>query len=64
MVPLLIIIGLVVVVGLIIASMYNRLVRLRNTCESSWSDIDVQLKKRYNLIPNLVETVKPVPMPL
>lgn len=58
MVPLLIVIGLVIVIGLIVASMYNRLVRLRNTCESSWSDIDVQLKKRYNLIPNLVETVK------
>ena len=37
---------------------YNRLVRLRNTARSSWSDIDVQLKKRYDLVPNLVETVK------
>jgi LemA protein len=38
--------------------LYNRLVRLRNGCESAWSDIDVQLKRRYELIPNLVETVK------
>lgn len=37
---------------------YNRLVRLRTTVKSSWSDIDVQLKKRYDLVPNLVETVK------
>jgi len=39
-------------------AIYNRLVRLRNTVESSWSDIDVLLKKRYNLVDNLVETVK------
>ena len=37
---------------------YNKLIRLKNTVESSWSDIDVQLKKRYDLVPNLVETVK------
>jgi LemA protein len=40
------------------ASIYNKLVRLRNTSQSAWSDIDVQLKKRYDLVPNLVETVK------
>ena len=39
-------------------TLYNRLVRLRNTAESAWSDVDVQLKRRYELIPNLVETVK------
>ena len=38
--------------------MYNGLVRLRAACESAWADIDVQLKRRYDLIPNLVETVK------
>ena len=38
--------------------MYHRLVRLRNQSESAWADIDVQLKRRYDLIPNLVETVK------
>jgi LemA protein len=37
---------------------YNKLVRLRTTVKSSWSDIDVHLKKRYDLVPNLVETVK------
>ena len=45
----------VVFFGIII---YNKLVRLRTTVKSSWSDIDVQLKKRYDLVPNLVETVK------
>ena len=39
-------------------AIYNKLVRLRNTAQSAWSDIDVQLKKRYDLVPNLVETVK------
>lgn len=39
-------------------SLYNQLVRLRNGSEGAWSDIDVQLKRRYELIPNLVETVK------
>jgi len=37
---------------------YNRLITLRNRTKEAWSDIDVQLKRRYNLIPNLVETVK------
>ncbi|MFH1462100.1 MAG: LemA family protein [bacterium] len=37
---------------------YNRLIALRNRAREAWSDIDVQLKRRYNLIPNLVETVK------
>ncbi len=37
---------------------YNRLIKLRNTVKSSWSDIDVQCKKRFDLVPNLVETVK------
>lgn len=46
-----------VLVGLF-ALYYNRLVRLRNTGDQAWSDIDVQLQRRYDLIPNLVETVK------
>jgi len=37
---------------------YNRLITLRNRAKEAWADIDVQLKRRYNLIPNLVETVK------
>jgi LemA protein len=41
-----------------VVSLYNQLVKLRNGSESAWSDIDVQLKRRYELIPNLVETVK------
>lgn len=48
-------IGFIVLFGIII---YNRFVRLRFAVRSSWSDIDVLLKKRYNLVPNLVETVK------
>jgi len=47
-----------VVVGLIIMSMYNKLVSLKNRVLEAWSGIDVQLKKRYDLIPNLVNTVK------
>src|SRR5881409_2780129 len=38
--------------------MYNRLVRLRNRSENAWAQVDVQLRKRHDLIPNLVETVK------
>jgi len=54
------IIVLIVIVALIAAiiAMYNGLIRLKNRVEEAWSDIDVQLKRRYNLIPNLVETVK------
>ncbi len=55
----LIILGIVVVaiIGFVIAA-YNGLVQLRVRADSSWSDIDVQLKRRHDLIPNLVETVK------
>ncbi len=48
----------VLVLGLIIAGMYNQLVQLKVRADSAWSDIDVQLKRRHDLIPNLVETVK------
>lgn len=48
---------LVAVIGWVIG-MYNALVRLRVQSETAWSDIDVQLKRRYDLIPNVVETVK------
>ena len=50
--------AIVVVLGLVVVAMYNRLVRLRNRTENSWSQVDVQLKRRYDLIPNLVESVK------
>lgn len=43
---------------LIAIGMYNALIQMRNRCENAWSQVDVQLKRRYDLIPNLVETVK------
>jgi LemA protein len=51
---------LIIIVGLVIIAigMYNTLVTLRNRCDNGWSQIDVQLRRRYDLIPNLVETVK------
>jgi LemA protein len=52
------VIALVVVLIIVFVFIYNRLVRLRNQIEAAWSQIDVQLKRRYDLIPNLVETVK------
>ncbi len=55
---LLIILIILVIVVIAVIAIYNKLVRLRNTVKSSWSDIDVQCKKRYDLVPNLVETVK------
>lgn len=55
---LLIILIVLAIVVFAAISIYNKLVRLRNTVKSSWSDIDVQCKKRYDLVPNLVETVK------
>ena len=58
MVTLLIIILVVVVLGLLVVAPYNALVRGRNEVKSAWSSIDVQLKRRYDLIPNLIETVK------
>ena len=55
--------GLIVLVVLVLLvifaiGMYNGLVRLKVQCDNAWADIDVQLKRRYDLIPNLVETVK------
>src|SRR3972149_3757691 len=58
MLTLLFIVGVLVGLISVVIALYNKLVRLRNTVKSSWSDIDVQLKKRYDLVPNLVETVK------
>ena len=51
-------IAILVVIGIVLAMMYNGLVQLRVRADSAWSDIDVQLKRRHDLIPNLVETVK------
>jgi LemA protein len=58
MTPTYIIIGVVIVLALIAVWIYNRFVTLTNRVREAWSDIDVQLKRRYDLIPNLVETVK------
>ena len=56
--PLLISLGIVGVIIVAIITIYNRLVSLRQTCNQAWSDIEVQLKQRQDLIPSLVETVK------
>ena len=58
LVILLILLGLVVVLALFVAGIYNRLVALRNRFKNAFAQIDVQLKRRYDLIPNLVETAK------
>lgn len=50
--------AIVVLLVLIVIGMYNSLVRLRNQVDNAWSQIDVQLKRRHDLIPNLVETAK------
>lgn len=54
----LLLLGFIVVVLLYAVGIYNRLVRLKNLVKEAWSTIDVMLKKRHDLIPNLVETVK------
>jgi len=53
-----VLLALAILTVVILAGMYNSLVQLRVRSESAWSDIDVQLKRRHDLIPNLVETVK------
>lgn len=58
MVVLIIVIAVVVLLGIVLAGMYNGLVRLNVRSDEAWSDITVQLKRRADLIPNLVNTVK------
>ena len=53
-----VILGILILVGVWVIGIYNGLVQLRVRGDGAWSDIDVQLKRRYDLIPNLVETVK------
>jgi len=53
-----VVIALIVVLMVGLVALYNRLVRLRNGSEEGWAQIDVQLKRRYDLVPNLVATVK------
>src|SRR5699024_10432185 len=58
MLATIIIIAIVVILGIFLITSYNSLVKYRNWVEESWSQIDVQLKRRHDLIPNLVNTVK------
>ncbi len=58
MTPLTIALVITVIVAVILIALYNGLVSKRTRCRAAWSQIDVQLKRRYDLIPNLVETVK------
>lgn len=58
LIGILIVVGLAVVAGLFVVGIYNGLVKLRNVCRNAFSQIDVQLKRRHDLIPNLVETAK------
>ena len=54
----LVLVGIVVAVLLAVVAIYNGLIRLRNQVKNAWAQIDVQLKRRHDLIPNLMETVK------
>ncbi len=58
MTAVIMVIVVIVLVGIIVAALYNGLVRLNQQADEAWSDITVQLKRRYDLIPNLVNTVK------
>jgi LemA protein len=53
-----VVIVIAVLLALIVVAMYNKLVRLRNRAENAWAQVDVQLRRRYDLVPNLVEAVK------
>jgi LemA protein len=57
-IAVIIIVVVVVLLGIYVIAQYNGLVRLKNRVDGAWAQIDVQLKRRYDLIPNLVETVK------
>ncbi|MGD1010076.1 MAG: LemA family protein [Candidatus Aminicenantales bacterium] len=49
---------IIAAIAIMAVGMYNSLITLRNRCDNAWSQVDVQLRRRYDLIPNLVETVK------
>ena len=57
MVVVIIIVALLLLIGLIYVLVRNGIISLRNRCDEAWSGIDVQLKRRHDLIPNLVESV-------
>ncbi len=52
------VVAILIILLLVLVGMFNKLVRLRNRAENAWAQVDVQLRKRYDLVPNLVETVK------
>ncbi len=56
--PLLVLLGIIVIIAIYFTSIYNNLIKLRNFYMNSFAQIDVQLKRRYDLIPNLVESTK------
>ena len=58
MIAVYVVVGIIVVLLFVLMGFYNGLVRLRNQVKNAWAQIDVQLKRRYDLIPNLVETVR------
>jgi LemA protein len=58
LIALIVVLAVVVLALLFFVALYNRLVRLRNACQNAWAQVDVQLKRRHDLIPNLIETVK------
>ncbi len=53
-----ILLAIIIIAVIVVIGMYNGLVKLRVQCDNAWADIDVQLKRRYDLIPNLVQTVQ------
>jgi LemA protein len=57
-IAIIIIVALIVLLALIFVGVRNGIIRLRNQCDEAWSGIDVQLKRRHDLVPNLVESVK------
>ena len=58
MIPLIVVLAVIGLLVVFVIGMYNSLIRLRNQVDNAWSQIDVQLKRRHDLIPNLVETAK------
>ena len=60
MTGLMVVLGVILLIAVYIVVIYNRLVKLKNRFKNAFSQIDVQLKRRYDLIPNLVETAKAI----
>ena len=58
LVPVILVVAIIVIIVIAAIAIYNGIISLRNRIDNAWSQIDVQLRKRYDLIPNLVETVK------